>query len=116
MKTKIIEIRDLHTCIPALAIQMHSLDRVRFYYLHLRAGYPKDGSGIVLMRLSDQKATVDPYDWPSLTGDVRTLPMAHSWIIEHFNEISDGDVVDVQYILNETAEPKHSERLEAVGL
>jgi hypothetical protein len=114
MKTKTVEIRDLHTCIPALAIQMHSLDRVRFYYLHLCAGYPKDGSGIVLMRLSDQKATVDPYDWPSLTGDVRTMPVAHLWIIEHFDEISDGDVIDVEFILGETAAAKTSERFEVV--
>lgn len=39
------------------------------------------------------------------------MPIAHCWIIRHFAELRDGDVVDVQFILGESAQPKVSERL-----
>jgi hypothetical protein len=48
----------------------------------------------------------DPYDWRG----ARTKPNAHLWITEHWHEIADGDVIDVQFILGETAVPKCSER------
>jgi hypothetical protein len=37
--------------------------------------------------------------------------VAHEWIIEHWAELGDGDVVDVQHILGETATKKVSERV-----
>ena len=37
------------------------------------------------------------------------MPQAHNWIINHWSEIESGDVVDVQYILNETTAPKTAE-------
>lgn len=43
--------------------------------------------------------------WTSAMGN------AHNWIIDHWQELKDGDVVDVQFILGETKEPKVSERL-----
>ena len=39
----------------------------------------------------------------------RTMPTAHYWIIEHFDEIQDGAVVDVRVILGETTEPAPAE-------
>ncbi len=111
MTTKFIEIRDSGTTIAALAIRMladETRDPAEYRFLR-REGYPADGSAIVLMRLADQKATVDPYEWPSLTRDARTMPEAHNWIIDHWSEIESGDVVDVQYILNETTAPKTAE-------
>jgi len=113
MKTKLLEIRDSGTCILALAIQMMSLrpDGVTHWFLHYRSGYPADGSSIMLMRLSDGKATNDPHSWPSLGMGRRTMGNAHNWIINHWAELSDGDVVDVQVILGETTTPKVSERL-----
>jgi hypothetical protein len=50
----------------------------------------------------------DPYDW---VGD-RTKPHAHQFIMEHWQELRDGDVIDVQFILGETDSPKVSEQLE----
>ena len=47
------------------------------------------------MRLSDQETHCEPDEWDS---NLRTMPMAHSWIREHFDEIQDGDVVDVQFL------------------
>jgi hypothetical protein len=46
-------------------------------------------------------------DWPR---DTRTKPHAHAYIEAHWHELRDGDVIDVEFILSETAAPKRSER------
>ena len=76
-------------------------------YLLRRCGYPCDGRpNVILTKLCGEgKATNDCYEW----GD-RTYATAHRYIIEHWDELRDGDVVDVSFILGETAAPKVSER------
>jgi hypothetical protein len=116
MQVKALEIRDEGTFIPALAVDMNpSLgvfpERCEAQkYLLRRCGYPCDGrANIVLTRLDGNgKATNDPYEWGG-----RTWPVAHHYIIEHWEELHDGDVVDVSFILGETEKPKVSERLTA---
>jgi hypothetical protein len=103
---KAIEIRDIATFIPAVAIKMEPAN-VEQGYLLRRVGF-LDGRGVTLMRLVDQRATSDPYEWSS----TRTMTTAHTWLIDHFDELSDGDVVDVEFILGETAERKKPEREE----
>lgn len=110
MQFKVLEIRDEGTFIPALAIKMLGANETQAYYLR-RLGYPADGSSIMLMVLDSGKATNDPYEWSSRGMGPRTMPNAHVSIIKHFDELKDGDVVDVQVILGETARPKVSERL-----
>lgn len=110
MEFKTLEIRDEGTCVPALAIRMHADNSVQAYYIHRRSGYPSDGSSIMLMRLSDGKATNDPCGWPALGFGPRTMPIAHLHIIENFAKLADGDVVDTEYLLKESTEPKVSER------
>ena len=112
MRFKILEIRDIATHIPAMAIQMLAENPTQEYYVHGRCGYPRDGSSIMLMMLNDGKATNDPYEW----GACRTMPYAHNYILEHFDELNDGDVVDVQVILGETDQPKTSERFDRHGI
>ena len=108
MIIKCIEIRDRSTCIPALAIKMDAASAVQDRFLW-RSGYPRNGSAVVLMRLSDQRATVDPYEWPSLGPYARTMPSVHNYIIEHFGELLDGQVVDTRVVLGETATPAKPE-------
>ena len=111
MQIKFFEIRDEGTCIPALAIEMCADERVGERFLW-RCGYPSPTNGrpsVVLMRLGDQKATSDPYDWPALTGDRRTMPHAHDHIINNFSTLENGAVVDVRVILGETEEPARAE-------
>jgi len=36
--------------------------------------------------------------------------VAHDYIEKHFNELKDGDVIDVEHILGETTKKKRSER------
>lgn len=106
MKAKALEIRDEGTFIPALAVDMNpQVDEQR--YLLRRCGYPCDGRpNIILTSLDGSgKATNDPYEWGG-----RTYPVAHNYIIDHWDELKDGDVVDVSFILGETQAPKVSER------
>ena len=129
MNTKLIEIRDEGTCILALGIQMlaiipgidtpftsdiremHEGGLLRDWFIHQRSGYPRDGSSIMLMCLADGRATNDPYELGSRGMGPRTMQNAHNHIIEHWDELRDGAVVDVQVILGETTVQKKSERL-----
>ena len=107
MQVKVLEIRDEGTFIPALAVNMNPVGEHQRYLLR-RCGYPCDGrANVILTRLDGNgKATNDPYEWGG-----RTWPVAHTYIIEHWEELNDGDVVDVSFILGETEKPKVSERL-----
>jgi hypothetical protein len=122
MQTKILEIRDEGTFIPVLCIDMNpALDfrldallkedghnEAQRYHLR-RCGYPCDGEpNIAITHLSagGQPCWNDPYGWKD-----RTYAVAHSYIIGHWEDLKDGDVIDVQFILGETSEKKVSERL-----
>jgi hypothetical protein len=63
---------------------------------------------IILMRLTDSESHFDPMGWP---GGSRTMRAAHYHILDNFENLKSGDVVDVQFILEETEWPKVSERL-----
>lgn len=109
MDTKTLEIRDSGTFIGALAIRMKADNETQAYYFR-RVGYPADGSSIMLMCLSDGKATNDPYEWSSLGVGSRTMQVAHDYVLRLFEILEDGDVVDVEAILGERDASKVSER------
>ena len=115
MIVKAFEIRDRGTFIPALAVNMvpdspGSDGGVAEMYLLRRAGYGFDETCVMLCRMDAnalaRQASYDPYAW----GE-RTFPVAHQYIIEHFDELESGAVVDVEFLLGETTQPKVSERL-----
>lgn len=105
MRAKALEIRDAGTFIAALAVDMNPSNEAQNRLLW-RCGYPRDGQpNILLTRLDGSgKATNDPYEWGG-----RTWPVAHDYIINHWPDIEDGAVIDVEYILGETVAPKSSE-------
>lgn len=105
MIVKLLEVRDRNTFIPVAAIKMFPANEAQRFLL-ARVGF-RDGMSVTLMRLNDQKATADVYQWGS--GE-RTMPNAHLYIEKHFDELHDGDVVDVEFILGERSRPKQSER------
>lgn len=112
MTTKALEIRDSMTFIAALAVDMNPSNESQRWLLR-RCGYACDSRpNIILTRLDGNEthhgdqATNDPYD-----REGRTWPVAHHWIIEHWDELSDGSVVDVEFILGERTSPKASERV-----
>lgn len=59
---------------------------------------------IYLIMLATERCAYDPYDW----GD-RTMTVAHQYIESNFDQLNNGDVVDVEFILGETSVPKRSE-------
>lgn len=104
MNLKFIEIRDRHTCVPALAIQMDANgDPIAERFLR-RCGYTECPTVTVLMRLDDQRANSDPYAWND-----RTHKAAHNYIYDHFDRMESGDVVDVRVVLGEATEPAEPE-------
>lgn len=126
MQTKLLELRDEGTFIALLAVDMNPgspyrdgigsenelrqqlEEYLRRTYLLRRCGYPCDGRpNIVITKLSadGDPAQNDPHWWGN-----RTFSVGHDYIIKHWDELRDGSVVDVQFILGETAAPKRSER------
>jgi hypothetical protein len=105
MIVKCLEIRDRATMFGVLAVDITNADNRQQANLLKHHGYGA-GSGLILMTHlgGRRQANYDPYDW----GD-RTYAVAHDYIEKHFHELKDGDVVDVEYILGETPEPKRSE-------
>jgi hypothetical protein len=100
MTTKLFEIRDRGTLVPALAIQVSGADG----YLLRRAGF--DGSMIYLIALATQQCAYDPWGWGN-----RTMNNAHQYIVSTWDTLQSGDVVDVEFIRGETAAPKASESM-----
>ena len=106
MQAKALELRDEGTCIMLLAVNMNPMNPQQRPLLR-RCGYPCDGRPNILITNLSANGTPawnDPYAWGS-----RTYPVAHKYIIEHWDELEDGSVVDVSYILGETTAPKVSE-------
>jgi len=108
MKIKYFEVRDSCTFIPVVAMLTESDDE-REQYLLKRTGYGPDGALVILMRLDTLNAQYSPSFWLD-----RTMSLAHEHISEKFDNLETGDVIDVQYILGETEEPKVSEKLDDV--
>lgn len=97
--------------IPSDANEFHGHDAE--YYLLRRAGFDpslQNPSHVILCKLEcsgvGRNATYDPFAWGG-----RTYPVAHQHIINHFDELSSGSVIDVEFILGETTQPKQSERI-----
>lgn len=100
MRTRLIEIRDEGTCIPAIAMQMWASNAVEAAF-YRRCGYPQDRPySIILMELNYQRATSDPYEWGG-----RTNPVVHDWLIENFDTVCEGQVIDVRVLLKEHLTP-----------
>lgn len=107
MKIKFVEIRDRMTFIPAMAVEMTGAPSAPADWLMRRAGYGGGGRCIILIHLNHNLCKSDPYEW----GD-RTMMNAHNYIDQHWEEILDGEVVDVEFILGETDQKKVSERFD----
>lgn len=116
MVVKILEIRDSATFIPVMAIKLTAGEEAEHYLLR-RAGYSEDQMAenkpswmdpyVILVKLVEVEAHYDAFEWPNR----RTMTTAHRFIIEHFDSIQPGDVIDVEYILGEAQTVKTAERL-----
>ena len=108
MRVKLFELRDRATTIPIMVIQGRpdEQDSAKTWLLR-RAGWGRDQTFTYLTELRTGKCQWDPYEWGSHD---RTFSTAHRYLEEHFNEHASGSVIDVEFILGETLEPKASER------
>jgi hypothetical protein len=102
MEIKFFEIRDSATFIPAMAFRITGRDS----WLAGRAGFGPNPL-VILMRLEDQEAHYDSFSW---RGGARTMPEAHRHIEKCWNELRDGDIIDVQFVLGETQTKKKTEQ------
>ena len=94
---------------PSAARQLSDFSTAAQAYLLARCGYSQDHPAVMLLRMDGRagprdKAISDPYGW----GD-RTMHLAHLYITTSFDELADGDVVDVEFIAGETLVPKKAE-------
>lgn len=105
LENKMFEIRDKATTISAFAIKMVSTDEIERFLLR-RAGYSNEVPCILLTHIGDHRCTYDPFNWGN-----RTMHEAHKYILENFDKLESGDVIDIELILGETDKPKESERL-----
>lgn len=102
MNSKMIEIRDRGTCITAIAIKTNPTGDNE-YHFYKRGGWGPNS--VILIKCNGETvATHDPFNW----NDRRTMFNAHRYLEEHFDEVPNCSVVDVEYILGETDKPKES--------
>ena len=114
MITKLFEIRDRNTFIPVLATKIdHEIDAQS--WLLNRAGFLKpftpDDFFILLCDIKGGggECQTSAYDWRG-----RAMATAHDHIVKNWDQLKDGDVIDVEFILGETKVKKASERVATV--
>lgn len=114
METKLFEVRDRMTFLAVICIKLTSTNEAERYLLAM-SGYglsTESQTKYVLMgklRTGDLKCC--PADQEGYPG-VRTMWMAHQHIQKHWDALTSGDTIDMEFILGESAEPKISQRLE----
>lgn len=106
MKIKLLEVRDRATFIPVMAI-LNVAENVAQRRLLRSAGFGEPYDLVTFTYLKARgPAHYDFYDWPD---NPRTMRVAHEWVYANWDQLSDGDVVDVEFILGETTEKKTAE-------
>lgn len=107
MDIKLFEVRDRATLIPVIAIRLGCRNEAERYLLS-RAGYGKEKAEqeeyVLYAGLESFDMECDPYKQVN-----RTRHISHAYILKNWEELTSGDVIDVQFILGETNVPKISE-------
>lgn len=106
LEVKLFEIRDRGTTIPMVGIRIDPNDMTlneSERWLQERAGFGK--KSVLLSPLMGGKSHYDVYHW----GD-RTFHTAHKYIRDNWEKLDSGQVIDVEFILGETLNPKISDR------
>lgn len=112
MYLKLFEVRDRMTCIPCFAFltapgTIHPNNAAEEFLL-ARAGFDPDLGYVIFGSLEEpRRSHYDPYDWPM---SPRTMRQAHIYITNNWHALESGDVVDVEFVLGETQQPKTTER------
>jgi hypothetical protein len=102
-RLKLFEVRDRATFIPVMAVLVNNGE-----WLFRRAGFGSMPM-VYLTHLTSNTCQYDPFAWTN-----RTMKTAHLHITENWDALPHGAVIDVEYVLGESAAPKTSERLNEV--
>jgi hypothetical protein len=97
MNVKVLEIRDRATCIPIVAYSSAEVESSREAALFRRASSPPESKVIYVQRLNDGRGNHDAYEWND-----RTMATTHKYLESHWEEVKNGDIIDIPFILNET--------------
>lgn len=116
MQVKLFEVRDKLTLIPVMAVLFDPLmlpsneQEEAERYLLKRSGFHSH-KYLSLTKLADGEMVTryEPFGWKA--DGTRTLFEAHRHILDNWDELASGAVIDVEFLLGERKEPKKSERL-----
>jgi hypothetical protein len=114
MNIKLFEVRDRGTFIPVMAIKLQP-ENDQHQYLLSTSGFgesaEQQGKYVMLLPLTggSGKRATDHY---AFARPGRTMKEAHDHIIFNFDDLEDGAVIDVEFILEEVDQPKQSQRLD----
>ncbi len=114
MNIKLFEVRDRGTFIPVMAIKLQP-ENDQHQYLLSTSGFgesaEQQGKYVMLLPLSSGSGvwTTDPYDF---MGPGRTLKEVHDFIIFNCDDLEEGAVIDIEFVLKEVDQPKQSQRLD----
>jgi len=107
VEIKTFEVRDEGTHIPVMCIRGRVCDEPsEVQYNLMRGGWGKDSTFLYFIGLADCGCQHDAFQQGN-----RTRHTAHLYVQEHWDELKSGDVIDVEFILGITDEPKMSELL-----
>lgn len=103
LPTKFFEIRDEATCIPVLCTLMESTSPVDKSFLR-RSGYGPGQLLVLYFDLNTNRGGYDSHDHKS-----KTHRIAHTYIQENWDRLSNGDVIDVGFITGNSTSIKEPE-------
>ncbi len=107
MEIKFFQVRDRSTRIPVMAVRVTAADCERPEHGELRHAGFRESDYVFVTKLTGPETQYDPYEWPA---NPRTMHQAHLYIEKRWGELPGrGDVVDVEFILGETAVEKERE-------
>lgn len=115
MDCKVFELRAPATLIVLLAIKLGVYNEAE-RYLVSRSGYGRNNNDfnryIMLFPIDgggESFATTDPYK-----HGIAEMRIAHQYIRENFDQLDDGQVIDIEFITGKVDYPKTPERIEIV--
>lgn len=107
MEAKLFEVRDSGTFIPVICIKLVPTNEADRYLLS-QSGYGKDiEQQANYLLYAELAGGMFEYEWGGHAN--RTRAVSHEYIQEHWDHLTSGDLIDVQFILGETSHKKPSQ-------
>jgi len=106
LEVKLFEVLDRVTCCSLLAVRFRGVQSDKERWILHRAGFSEDAPLIQVTELETGQTERDPYKWRSVN---RTLFEAHKYLLAHWDELSSGSTIDIEYILGEKPSPRLSQ-------